>query len=242
MPTRIPQAVTFRQRALGLFVIWQICFIVAQSAYVHLLPKNWNPGRQLFGRWAEISAQWQSWAFFSNYTSPQCSFVEVDLHWPNEVVCLHSIFEPENPNRFFHPVLKSHRRFNFEWKLTANQNNWDESVVAAAPAGTWQKQMARILEVRGDAIFSLLRWHVRNFRNQHPEAPIPTEVVLKVRLYQKSIFESLASVSAAPVERPFIRWRPGCEPPIRFWPIEVFDPQSGRSELYLHATNEKTEH
>jgi hypothetical protein len=224
-----------------LFVIWQICFLVGINGRVLARGDPNHLVQRIFSRWEQLSAQWQSWGFFAAFTPPQCSFAEVDLRWPSKTETIRSVFEPKDTARYFQPVLEAHRRFNFEAKLTVSQARWDEWLVTAAPPEGWHKYMSGVLHIHGGAMCSYLRWHLRNYLREHPDAPVPQEVVLKLRLYEHRAPDDEAGTYPGPVERPLLIWRPGSEPSPDYWPIEVFDPRSGQPERYLYAETEKTE-
>lgn len=228
------------QRTLGCFVAWQLCFLGAANVLELFprqsvesgLPTHYVPWqvRWPLERWAELSAQWQSWAFFAPRVPQASAFVEVELHWQDKVEHLASPFEPADPLRYFNPVLSSIRLFNYDWKQAMPLVVWHEEGLAHDP-GAWKSFMTGALSMHGDAWASYLRWRLRNYRREHPDSELPGRVVLVGRTYATPPPGSQAGGYPSPVERPIAAWRPGVATTAGRLPLEIYDPQTGRFEV-----------
>ncbi|MBY0523650.1 MAG: hypothetical protein K2R98_09625 [Gemmataceae bacterium] len=140
---------------LGLFVVWQLTFMVMANYLQLVFPENLvtedeaadllaklpPPGpiekltrtaagclQSEAGRYAQVTGQGQSWWLFAAYPR-QSTFPLIELRWSDPAafppVRLHGRFEPENPNAYFHAPGPGDRLFHYEANLTLIHNPWD---------------------------------------------------------------------------------------------------------------------
>jgi hypothetical protein len=226
------------QRALGCFVAWQLCFLGMANVLEFFPRRSIESGvpadalpwqvRWPFDRWSELTAQWQSWAFFAPQVPRASAFVEVQLHWQDRHETLRSPFEPADPQRYFDPVLSSIRLFNYDWKQAMPLVIWREGGLGDDPR-LWQPFMTGALSVHGEAWASFLRWRLQRYRLERPDSEMPRQLVLVGRTYATPPPGSQAGHSV--LERPIAAWRPFVASATGRPPLEIYDPETGRFDF-----------
>lgn len=230
-------APSIAQRALGIFVIWQLCLLTVVTILDNTPGQICQPVQRLFRPWQELTHQWQGWGFFTGWVTRRAAFPVVEFRWPGGCERVYSTFEPGDPTYYFHPVFQSHRRYNYEWKLVKHQAMIGDSVYTSAAPESWRKYMNEVLEVHGESMISFLRWHLYHYRRAHPDGPLPQEVILKVRVYSPRPAGS-GNLEHTPItDRLVACWRPNSEPPPAFWPMEVYVPLTGHFERFINAAH-----
>jgi hypothetical protein len=226
-------APTVWQRLVGLFVLWQVVFIVVTNC-LELVPRKIRPQVSLFEKWSDLTGQRQGWGFFTPHAPRQSAFLKVELRWPDRVEELYSQFEPADPYRYFQPLLVSDRLYNVEWKIAILQEYWTEERLAANPE-IWRQYMAWAIRLGGNAVHSYLHLRLRHFQSAHPEMPAPQQVILYTRLYEMPPPGSEPWVCPTPVERPIVSWQPGATAAGGRWPLQLYDPSTGKFEVLPDA-------
>lgn len=226
---------TMRRRAIGLFVAWQVCFLVGGTAFDYVPSNNVTRAlRRPFRRWSELTCQRQGWGFFTGLAVYRACFAMVEFRWDGRVETQRSAFEPADQFSYFQPVLKAHRRFDFESKLTKPQGIIGDTVFAGAPSESWKKYMSEVMDIHGESMYAFLRWSWRNYVRDHSNVPAPQQVVLIIRVYTPPPPDQPRAPSL-PMDRIIACWRPGAEPPPGYWPIEIYFPSSGQFEPLINA-------
>jgi hypothetical protein len=236
--------------ALGLFVVWQLLFLLASNLLsvedavrtaLHKSPPAQRLAPDFFDgqgaahaglraaervtrRWEELTGQGQYWQLFAPDVADVIPFVAVELRWEDgrPPRLLLSDNEPDDPSRFFRAGRFRLRRY--------------ESTLDCAPlpgrpfdphGEEWAAAVESDVRARADAMAAYLGWRLAAFRREHPELPTPVEAVLLVRLYR-------VPPPPGPTpwhweylgQHPLARWLPGDRVPAGFLPVEAYDPAS----------------
>ena len=230
---------------LGLFVVWQLLFLLASNALDALRAVRWasadssqpaaadGPLSAGLRRWAEWTGQTQQWQLFAPNLADLIPFPAVELRWrrsgtrdegerdsPGAVAVLRSDNEPAERRRF--------------WRLGRFRLRRYESTLEVAPAlrggepfdptgPAWRDTIRERVQQEQRGMRAYLRWRVAEFARRHPDLPPPDEALLLVRLSrippppgpQPWDWQDLG-------EYPVARWRPGAPG------LEVYDPVRGR--------------
>lgn len=232
---------------LGLLVVWQLLFMfssLADSVFANgTFPLREEPGADratatdvLFlpsREWAHTTLQFQYWSLFS-YPPPRSTFPTVTLVWNEESTTRHVIM----PSRFdsadlgFAADIALVRPFNYEAVLGAMYIHWDQSTVEPR---RFQEYRIHRAQTRWQPTYAYMQLSVQDYLDTHPEATMPTEVVLSFRVFPAGRPGS-TTPGAAPLDRPLVRWLPDSPPPAGFIPVEVFDPGTGTYEQVPKAS------
>jgi hypothetical protein len=249
MPRLVRIAGTAARAALGLFVVWQLLFLLASNvlsvadavrAALHKSPPAQRVAPDLFNGkgavhagfrsvervtqlWEGLTGQGQYWQLFAPDVADVIPFLAVELRWeggPSEVLL--SDNEPADPGHFFRAGRFRLRRY---------ESTLDCSPLPGRPfdpdGDDWAAAIERDVRGGAESMAAYLRWRLAAFRREHPDLDTPTEVVLIVRLYR---------VPPPPGPRPWhweylgqhplARWLPEAPVPAGYLPVEAYDPTS----------------
>jgi hypothetical protein len=247
-PTRAADgAPTTGQVALGLFIVWQVFFLLAANLMPMLHLERYEPPAEpgiapldaqhtsirahvhdaahdlekLLWRWQHLTGQAQGWALFSAVCK-QSTFLPIDVFCADAQAPLRlpSPNEPvTGPDRFKPPGTS--RLSDYEFYAFMQFWDWDEDAVRREPE-KWRTRLEEHLREQWPRLQAYLRWRLRSFRESHPDCQI-THVDLIARRYALPAVEGERKWSG-PVETPILRWRPDGETPACGLPFEMFDP------------------
>jgi len=244
MTDATPRRPAVPQVLLGLFICWQVIYLAVTTLDTALTggkaPFSWprspesdaaaaqeraNPLRWLplaAWQWSKLTLQLQYWRVFPDFP-PRSVFVAVRLNWDDDVhppVVLLSRFEPADPYRHAFVEWQAVRLYHFE----ANLN------LAAPPERFPAHAEHREYWLRNyyRPLLGYLRWRLREWQREHPDAPPPSEVVFLHRVYLTPLPGQAPWTYEGPLERPYARWRPQAETPAGQAPLELFDLRTGK--------------
>jgi hypothetical protein len=195
------------QVCLGLFILWQVVFIVGNSLLQmirdgreiqnentrnllsHLtldLPMDKGPGYQVlkvFQRWAEVTGQEQGWSLFAPGIGDQARFLHVVLHWDDgrKPVVLPGPTEPADLKAFFrwgHSRLRKYESYlGTSFDLGEEENQEQANT-------RWQKKMQREVWRQSDYMpgYLLFRWRI--YQKEHRDCPPPAQIQVHVVNWQ----------------------------------------------------------
>ncbi len=231
---------------LGVFVVWQLLFVLGGSAVNFLegqglLSDEGRPAiRALVGfrhvttAWTGLTLQQENWGLFSAF--PQRSlFPSVEVRDEASsaappTLLLRSRLEPADPAHFFAPNVFADRLHNYEAWLSQVFVGWE---TRAAIADTTQRHeaFAEFGRAWHKPLLAYMQWRVQEL----PVAPTAGSVILAWRIYEIPPPPGPASVPAA-LRKEAFRWRPGAEPSAGMLPLEIYDPQLNQ---YLEVKRER---
>jgi hypothetical protein len=244
---------TLAQVGLGLFILWQIIFMIGANAMgvvPHGFPEEDElsdnravaidstdraPGQRLLDAtaevmdaWAQSTGQIQAWGLFAPTFPVTALFPLVELRWDdqNPPVRLASFVEPENPLAYFRPPGSGDRLFHYEARISLIFAAWTPESFTSF-AADWRAAMAQRIRRQWKSMQAYMRWQAANYQRRHPELPPPREVLLFVRIFHTPAFgEPLIWPSAGEVCVARLRMN---EPPAAgMLPLEMCDPVTGR--------------
>jgi hypothetical protein len=203
------------QRLVGLFVVWQLIFLVAANVLFLLWPAVPQP-------YGNATGQWQGWSLYAPDVPKRAGFVAVELRWKDRpAVKLRSDNEPDDLLHFFRPPGTG-RLLNYEAHLRLVLLTWTPQDAAAEPE-VWRKEVADAVRRWGRPMQAYLGWRRDRYLRDHPGTPPPDELILWVRLYEIGPPGQTPWTWPGPTEVPLVRWRPGA--PLRegYLPVEMYD-------------------
>jgi hypothetical protein len=247
-----------RQVLLGLFICWQLMFILVAN-FVSLVPparpepeapaEDQKPGRKI-GRdavaflgnvtrpWQELTGQWQGWALYAPRVPHQAVFLAVELRWdddprwpseaPNSVPALRSEIEPPDPAHYFRP-FGTFRLAQYQANLSLVMWDWNAQEAATKPE-VWRRLLADAVRQQWRPMEAYLRWRMLAFERDHAGLPPPRQVLLLARIYRIPPPEQRPWIWDHPVEQALARWRPEVDVPPGFLPVESYNPETRRFE------------
>jgi hypothetical protein len=222
---------TLLQRVLGGFVLWQLIFALSANVFFFLQRTYSTPMVPILpavtSRWAEATGQLQGWSLFAPNVPTQAAFLMTELRWPDgRSVKLLSPTEPANLDVFFRAPGAA-RLLNYEAHLRLALLSWSPAEVKERPE-RWRQHVEGEVRRRGEAMRSYLQWRHREYVQEQPDAPPPSELVLWVRLYDIPGPQASSASWGEPALVPLMRWRPGVAAPAGFIPYEWFDVTTGQ--------------
>jgi hypothetical protein len=228
------------QRLVGLFVLFQLLFLLATNVFFllyHSMPQE--PEQRtaateaarslpaLTNPYAQLTGQLQGWSLFAPNVPRHAAFVFVEMRWPDRVSYRSS--EQIAEGAFLRPPGTG-RLLQYQLHLRLLALNWSQKEVRDDP------QLVKRLgeeELRGrhQAMQAFMRWHLEQRRRQVPDEVAPDELVLWAQVIplDSGASEYLSPGHDGPGEAfaaekyPLARWRPGVTPPPACLPIELFD-------------------
>jgi hypothetical protein len=149
-------------------------------------------------------------------------------HKSESAVVLLSANEPSDPRRFVKFGHFRLRRYESSIDVSlASPDKEPDTVV-----DEWRETIEDRVRDRGRLIEAYLRWQLRRFAQEHPELPVPKQVILWVRLYRVPPPDQMPSPWdwEGPEWHPVARWQPEAEWIPGHLPVEMFNPVIGRFE------------
>jgi hypothetical protein len=225
---------TLLQRLAGLFVAWQLVFIVAANVFfllhqVALRQADGAPGvaitflARALGPYAEATGQLQGWSLYAPDVPHRVGFVRTELRWADgRSVKLPARNEPDDFSHFFRAPGEG-RLLNYELHLRLMLLTWTPED-GAKHADRWRHLVADELRLRGSALQAYLAWQRDRYLREHPGETAPGELILWVYLYDIGPPGQTPWSWPGPTQVPLARWRPGREPGRGTLPIEAYDP------------------
>jgi hypothetical protein len=246
-----------RQRAetlLGLFVAWQIAFLVTASlfefyphrvhrldeltSYRELLAGTKNPSPVVHALasvtdcWSQLTGQYQMWWLFAPDFPPQATFPVVELRWDDPAlrlppVRLQSSLEPADTASYFHLPGSADRLLHYEVNLGLGYAYWTEQDAASDPAN-WRRLHRDLVQSQWKSMRAYMRWRMNAHLAEHPDLPPPDDVRLLICLHPSPAAGMPANSRSLPIDRPFARWRPAETGSPDILPVEAFEASSGQ--------------
>jgi hypothetical protein len=238
---------------LGLFVVWQLGFLLAsnflnlalslppylgEESLMRRVAPDWSQRQgeafeatrtaaRWADRWAELTGQAQNWGMFAPGVTAHIPFVAVELRWDetNDGPPEPVLLLSENEPADVNRFFKAgqFRLRRFEGMIDLTLTT-DESKTAAEQAQAWRDETASRVRDRGLLMYEYLKWRLEAFEQQHPRWPRPSQVILHVRLYTVPSPGTEPWAWRGPATYPVSRWRPGAEPGSAYFPVESYDP------------------
>lgn len=229
---------------LGVLIVWQLVFMVMstvdsavigpQSPWVEVAPAGEGrpPGDFLFQptrQWARLTLQTQTWSLFGA-VSPRSTFPVVTLVWNNpdgsrqSEVTLPSRFEPGVSDVSFLSDFALVRPFHYEAFFAGAYVHWEDDSVHEQPDAFQEARVAR-LQARWQPALEFMDRRMRDYLSSQVDAAPPSEVLLSFTVIPTNPPSTSTSDSAAPLDRPYIRWQPGSTVSDGLLPVEAYDPK-----------------
>jgi hypothetical protein len=246
MPRTSRSRPTFWQILLGLFVAWQLLFLLAGNAariLPAILPSHEEPNHlnelvssvsAVTEGWMQLTGQSQGWRLFAPTVPTRALFVTVELSGPGDARVMASFFEPAPAGHFFHQPGSGDRLWHMEKNLAWPFVAWDADAVAQRP-GEWRQYLEDSIRHQWRAYRGFLAWRLRKFHEEHPEEPAAEALYLQVQVFTPSA--GTEQPASRQITVLVLRWRPGHEPPPGCLPLEMHK----RGRWYYLTTNGPSE-
>jgi hypothetical protein len=221
------------QVLLGLFICWQILFLIANNATRFLVSAMASRGdvpqaviapvaavKDVTEGWVQLTGQRQEWSLFAPSPPVRALFLNVECESRREPRRLQLSFEPRIPGDYWHSPGVGDRLWHIEKSLAWPFVAWEPTQVAQR-GDEWRRYLEERVQGNWRAYRAYLAWRQRQFREEHPREPPCDALVLDVSIYTPS-----AGPEQPPrqdVRVPFLRWRPGSEPPADRLPLEIHE-------------------
>jgi hypothetical protein len=230
MPETPPQRLRLGQVLLGLFVVWQLLFLVVSNA-THFLGFAGQAGTEErpLGRvlsaasavtdgWIDLTGQGQNWRLFAPMVPVRATFVTAELGTPWTGWVMERLNEPADPGWYFHPPGPGDRLWHAEKELAWPLVAWDPDAQDARDR-EWRRYLRDSFRPRWRAYRNYLAWRLREFQRDHPDDP-PRELFLRGSVYFPSAGKEQPPGCQATLR--LLRWRPSVEPfPAGCLPLET---------------------
>ena len=239
---------SLRARLLGGLIVWQLLFIPLANVldfFPHRevgrdeitdfreLPREMlvprpivEPLSAVTDRWAQLTGQYQMWWLFAPEFPPQATFPTVELRWPDRPsVQLRSIFEPADPNAYCRLPGRNDRLFQYEVHLGLGLVYWNEAE-ARPQVDAWRDLYRSVVARQWKSMRAYLRWRLREYQAGHPDDPLPSEMILSMRIYPTRLPGQSLQPAAGAIEQPLARWHPSAAVAANTLPLEAYDPFS----------------
>jgi hypothetical protein len=177
---------------LGLFIVWQVAFLVASNATDYLShiaaadgESGPNRGTQVVAAvtsgWVRLTGQAQNWRMFAPQVPMRALFLQVDF----DEVGVPSESAAVAEGTYCHPPGGGDRLWHVEktvaWPLVA----YDPEAVDARP-DEWHAYLEQAVRNNERACRSYLAWRQHAWLREHPGQPPPRAIYLVVRVYTLS--------------------------------------------------------
>lgn len=238
--------------ALGLLILWQLVYLAIANSLetleivTHRFPETsaaitkildesraGEPQRPLgslssliyvVDKYGQFTEQPQRWSLFAPNISDQTSFLAYELRWHGEEqsAWLLSDNEPENPAEYWR--MLGNRVRSVEQNLTVSFS-FDAGETEQEARERWAGQIRDKLARDHDILIAHAALRLLEFQADHPDAPVPDEVLIHIRGYQIAPPGADAAGQAfTPYQLAFARWRPTASYSPEVIPVEAFDP------------------
>jgi hypothetical protein len=178
--------------ALGLFIVWQLAFLVVGNAAGYLAfvlgADDPNPVQQLAAvseAWSTLTGQGQSWRMFAPNVPPRSLFLQVQLQANNSSVPIGSEFEHPAGDFYLDWSGAGDRLWGVEKTLAFPLLAYDAAAIAERPQ-EWRDYLSASMHNNQRFYRSYLSWQRREYRRQHPGAAACGDGELGVRIYELS--------------------------------------------------------
>jgi hypothetical protein len=234
---------TLTRVALGLFILWQLLFLVGANS-LHLLDAtDWVEGEgtlhetlkeatKVSSRWSELTQQPQDWSLFAPGVTDHIPFLELEFRWDDRAP-IHwlSPNEPEDIQRFLRCGRFRLRRYEGTLDVTMSI---DTDKTEAGMADAWRSIIENRLKGSSGEVAARLaayvQWRYRAFQRVHPELLAPKQVIVNVRLYAIAAPGSGSPIWSKPDTRPMCRFRSELSWPPDSRDVEMFNPVTEQFE------------
>jgi hypothetical protein len=249
-----PQRPTLLQRAVGIFVVWQLWYLAA-SNLMPLFPHGYRerdemtddltlPGTttdvrfvqagidvtaDVAKRYGELTGQMQGWSLFAPGVAHQAAFPVVELRWVAEDGHLDRSVRLASSFEPPDPANYIHWPSSdcrlFNYEFRLTNPLWFWSEENfRAEPKDWREWLMYRVGRQWKSMRAYLTWRMRRYLAEHPGESPPTEVVLLVRLHPIAPPGNAGSATPLPYERPLARWVLPRGAFLGKLPVEVFDP------------------
>jgi hypothetical protein len=206
--------------SLGLFILWQVVFLWAsffvkvEESLREQAASQWSfmserfPGvlkgedgfhqgmnyvqKHGLRRYAQATAQHQSWSLFAPSVAEAFSFAAVEFRWDEDrlepglvepyalpPIHLPGVNEPADVNSFFR--YKNFRIRRYEMQIAPTPALTDG--MFDPKSQRWRDRIVSCVDEDGDNMLAYLRWRWQAYHRQHPALPPPTQIILHIRGY-----------------------------------------------------------
>jgi hypothetical protein len=246
---------TIWQKTVGLFVTWQLLFLVLvnllaflplaeadddeltdaragstrtdEQAERHKALEFINDGLLTYAR---ATGQIQAWWLFAPSFPEESTFPLVTLHWAQgqqKDVRLYCSQEPEDPTYYVRLPGSRDRLFHYEMRLgLVDIGLRDETLEQYRPI--WRDVYQTRVRRQWKSIRAYVRWRAETFAKEHPDLRSPDEITLAFRVYPTPAHNISPLKWEAPLELPLARYRPALDGRTDYLPVEYFDPIQNR--------------
>lgn len=246
--------VTNGQIWLGLFVVWQLFFMLAANGVdllqrLGLVAREIEPaipskasGRLTEGghvlefldgvgylttRWGQLTGQPQGWALYAPFIRREITFLALEFHFDSSQapVKLLSANEPTDPGHFLR-IAKS-RLHQYEYRIEIALPSYDGKSPEEL-AEIWRTIIHDRVQRDWRYLLAYAKYRLAGWQQEHRELPTPQEVILSVRSYRIPPSGTEPWMWIGPEDRPIARWRPGAAADDVYLPLEAYDPVTKR--------------
>jgi hypothetical protein len=240
---------TLWQKLVGLFVAWQLVFLVVSNGLVFLplaeaeqgeltdsrgpipgeIPDSRLDVVKVINHWfqayAYATGQIQAWWLFAPTFPPDATFTLVTLHWndgQSADVELHSAQEPQDPKYYFRMPGSNDRLFHYEMRLGLVGAFLDAKSLEDR-ATEWRDLFKERVGRQWKSMRAYLRWRTRCYLEEHPDLSMPDEITLSLRAYRTPLPGKLPPEWTPPLQQSLSRWHPAWDERQDYLPVEYYD-------------------
>lgn len=179
---------------------------------------HWHEVYYLLGRWENILSQNQNWRMFSPYVNDGVAFVRVEIRWDDHMpgspaaagapppVFLRGVNEPADLNNFVRWGPWRFQRYEDYFMGLDLRIGADETPEQAQ--ARWKNMIAHQVGWEWPTINAYLNWRWRKYREEHPEAAEPAQLILLVNCYVIAPPDEAPGTLIGPNVVPIARWQP----------------------------------
>jgi hypothetical protein len=249
MPENPQKHATLWQKIIGLFVAWQLVFLVSTNAIAFLPIAEAEDGELTDSRgplpgetpdsrlepikvlndgmmaWAQATGQIQAWWLFAPCFPPDATFPLVTLHWnhgESEDVQLHSHQEPRDPSFYVRLPGSSDRLFHYEMRLGLVAALLSEESLEKH-ASEWRDLFKGRVERQWKSLRAYMKWRTESYLLEHADLPMPDEISFSILAYRTPDPGVLPPHWTPPLQQKLARWLPSRPDQSDCLPLEYYD-------------------
>jgi hypothetical protein len=179
--------------ALGLFIVWQLVFLVASNVTDYLLhlaaasgegdpPRVTRVVAGVTSGWARMTGQAQNWRMFAPLVPVRSLVLQMEFDEDGERLGVLSESAALAEGNYFHPPGSGDRLWHVEKTLAWPFVAYDPQAVDERP-DEWHAYLEEAVRRNERACRSYLAWQQRAWLRQHPGRTPPRALYLVVRVY-----------------------------------------------------------
>lgn len=230
-----------RSILLGLFVLWQLLFMLGESTcqLVGTVTPEENsnvrtvlhPFCLVTGAYARLTAQGEHWGMFTPRPAPHSAYLVVELYddaGAGPTLVLSDLLEPEDLDDYWQPLGSSDRLLKYQFELVKPSLVIDDAELRRLFPAESREFVFDVVRKNWQLIRAYLLWRLRKYEEDHGAVKPPASMVLAVKAYRTPLPGQSQSARSKPVLLPYARWVRALEDSPDFLPVEAYDIEAKR--------------